>query len=153
MGPVTHKPTPIELARRELAAGVREATGQNDGVPAERYNDGEEKAWCAAFVRYCFEQCGTKLPGLRHELPAVKYMEAQLEAAGARVAEPEPGDIVTFRWSDGSRHVGLVEHVFRPTKTRPTIQTIEGNAANAVRRRSYALGARSITGYFRWPLP
>ena len=147
--------SPIDIARRELAAGVREATGQNDGVPAERYNDGERKPWCASFVRYCFEEAGLRLPGNRHRLPSVAYMEEQLETAGARVAEPAPGAIITFRARVGSdagpgRHVGLVEAV-----DGLTITTIEGNSGNAVRRRTYRQWRSdpTIAGFFVWPLP
>lgn len=146
--------TPLDIARRELAEGVREATGKNDGVPATRYNGGELKPWCASFVRYCFEQSGLKLPGNRHLLPSVAYMEEQLVTAGARVSAPVPGAIITFRSRVGSdagpgRHVGLVEAV-EPF----LLTTIEGNSGNAVRRRTYRQWRSdpTIAGFFVWPV-
>lgn len=147
---------PIDIARRELEEGVSEATGHDDGVPAARYNDGEPKAWCAAFVRFCFEKAGSPLPGLRHMLPSVAYMERGLETMKARVAEPFPGAIITFRWDNGGRHVGLVEEVATigtPERgpIRRVVRTIEGNTANAVRRRTYPIDSRVITGFFKWP--
>lgn len=143
--------TPLDIARRELAAGVKEATGKNDGVPSERYAEGRREPWCADFVRYCFETSGTKLPGVRAMQPSVAYLEAELERAGARVTAPEAGAIVTFRWRQGSdagsgRHVGIVEAV-SPTQ----VTTIEGNSGDAVARRTYRRDHPALAGFFVWP--
>lgn len=144
--------SPLDVARRELAAGVREASGRNDGVPASRYNDGEAKPWCASFVRFCFEQAGARLPGVRAMLPSVAYMEEALARAGARIQRPEPGAIVTFTSRVGSdagrgRHVGLVEAVAASGE----ITTIEGNSGDRVARRTYPPKDSRIVAFFRWP--
>lgn len=155
--------TPLEHALTQL--GVTEATGNNDGVPAERYNNGEAKAWCAAFVAWCFAQAGTPLPGNQWKLPAVEYMEGNLRIRDAwwpaglvllATKQPRPGDIVFYRWrldsdpeadrSTPARHVELVE-AFDPTTVRLT--TIGGNVRNAVRRNERSL--TSVTGFARWP--
>lgn len=143
--------TPLDYALRELAAGVREATGRNDGIPAQRYNHGEAKPWCAAFVAWCFREAGQPLPGQRHKLPSVDYMERQLRKFGAQVASPAPGDIVCFLWRMDSdtgpgRHVGIVEAV-----RAPLVATIEGNVRNRVMARTHEIAHRSITGFYRWP--
>lgn len=145
--------TPLEYAQRELAAGVREATGRNDGVPAERYNEGERKAWCAAFLRWCFERAGTPLPGRRHLLPSVAYLEGALLARGARVERAIPGAIVAFVGRGASdagpgRHVGIVES-YDPEADK--ITTIEGNTGNRVTRRTYAHDDPGISGFYVWP--
>lgn len=142
--------TPLEVARREV--GVRES-GSNGGVPAERYNDGEAKPWCAAFVRYCFESANLPLPGNRHRLPSVAYLEEQLELAGARIERPEAGAIITFATRVGSdagrgRHVGIVELV----GVGGLIRTIEGNSGDRVARRAYTPKDPRISGFFRWPV-
>lgn len=144
--------TPLEYARRELEAGVREATGNNDGVPAVRYNFGERKPWCAAFVAWCFDQADVHLPGNIRRLASVDYMERQLQARGARVRSPEPGDIVTFRHRAGSdagpgRHVGIVEDI-----EGRVLVTIEGNMGDRVKRCRRPVTDPSITGLYRWPL-
>lgn len=143
--------TPLEVAQKELAAGVRESSGANDGVPARRYNDGEEKPWCASFLRYCYHSAGLGLPGKWYLLPSVAYLESQLEAAGARIVEPIPGAVVTFKTRIGSdrgpgRHCGIIEKV-----SRSTITTIEGNVQNRVMRRVHGRAHADITGYFFWP--
>jgi uncharacterized protein (TIGR02594 family) len=144
--------TPLEYAQRELASGVREATGRNDGVPAERYNDGERKPWCASFVRWCFEQAGTPLPGRRHLLPSVSYLEGALLARGARVSRAKPGAIICFVGRASSdagpgRHVGIVESCGPGNK----ITTIEGNSGDRVARRIYAADDPAIAGFYVWP--
>lgn len=151
--------TALEFAQQELAAGVCEASGKNDGIPHSRYfpegqanREGLFPPWCAAFVRWCYDQAGTPLPGNRWRLPGVAYMETELESAGARLATPEAGAVITF-WtrmgSDkarGGRHVGIVEKVHAGR-----ITTIEGNSGDRVGRRTYNASDRSIAGFFRWP--
>jgi hypothetical protein len=141
----------LDVARAELAQGIREASGHNDGTPAARYMDGLEAPWCAGFVRWCFEQARSPLPGARPMLVSVRYLEEQLTRAGARLDHPEPGAIVTFKWRVGSdpgtgRHVGIVERV-----EGGRVHTIEGNSGDKVAARSYPLGAPELTAFFRWP--
>lgn len=142
---------PIDIARRELAAKVHEATNANDGVPAERYSEGRKEAWCANFVRYCFEQCGHRLPGKRWLQPSVKHLEAALDSAGARITAPEPGAIVTFETRAGSdkgpgRHVEIVD-VVKGTG----FFSIGGNVGHRVARRYFRTGDPTVSGFFRWP--
>ena len=57
---------------------------------------------------------------------------------------PAAGDIIFFdRGNDGSiDHVGIVESV-----KKGTVNTVEGNSGDAVRRRSYPIGDSEIYGY------
>lgn len=140
----------LAIARRELALEVREATGRNDGTPAERYAFGDAVPWCAAFVAYCFREAGAPLPGNRWRIRAVAELERELEAAGARVAAPRPGCVVTFNRRGASdagagRHCGIVEAV-----AGDELVTIEGNVANAVRRQRHRRDDASIAGFFAW---
>ena len=143
--------TPLEWARSQL--GVREATGHNDGTPAERYLDGEAGLpWCAAFVLWCFRKGCCEIPGNRWKLRAVRELYRALRDAGAFVTDPAPGDIVFFNARLGSDagttgwHVGIVE-----TAMKDAIGTIEGNAGDAVRRCNHSRANPRIVGYARWP--
>lgn len=148
--------TPLDYARSQL--GVREATGRNDGVPAERYNHGEAKAWCATFVAWCFAQAGCPLPGNQYRLASVQCMEDELRDVGLcwprETFLPDAGDIVFFDSRGQSdrgtgRHVGIVELV-TTRRSGSTLWTIEGNSSNAVRRRQYNASDKYVTGYARW---
>lgn len=140
----------LQIALREHREGVAEATNRNDGIPAERYNFGEKKPWCASFVAYCFREAGHPLPGNRWKLPSVAYMEKQLLAAGAEVETPEPGDIITFTNRGASdtgpgRHVGIIEKV-----QGGTLITIEGNVRHAVHRCTHSRTSARIAKFLRW---
>jgi hypothetical protein len=139
----------LEAARSQV--GVREATGNNDGLPAQRFSNGRREPWCANFVAWSFRQSGHPLPGNQRSLASVQYMEDQMKAAGRftprNQAQPRPGDIIFFSNrgdSDrgGGRHVGIVDRV-----ENGRVYTIEGNSGNQVARRSYPLGATRISGY------
>jgi len=138
----------LDAARSQV--GVREATGNNDGVPAARYSNGRREPWCANFVAWSFRQAGTPLPGNQRSLASVQYMEDQMKSNGMfHRGTPQPGDIIFFSNrgnSDrgGGRHVGIVERV-----ENGRVHTVEGNSSNAVRRRSYALNNPRISGYGR----
>lgn len=141
----------LEAARSQV--GVREATGNNDGIPSQRFMNGRQEPWCANFVAWSFRQTGHPLPGNQRSLASVQYMEDQMKGAGKwsprQAAQPKPGDIIFFAnrgASDrgGGRHVGMVEKV-----ENGRVYTIEGNSGNQVARRSYALGNARISGYGR----
>lgn len=149
----------LQLAITQL--GVQEATGNNDGIPAARYNHGEEKAWCAAFVTWLFKTAGNALPGNEYMNASVAYMEAQMIAAhaffgrdhnGEWEQRPEPGDIVFFADRGASdrgagRHVGIVESC----DSSGTIRTIEGNLGNKVQRAKHNIFVdKRVVGFARW---
>jgi hypothetical protein len=106
------------------------------------YGDNTAAPWCWIFVCYCFDQCGAlSLVFGRHAyVPDFRRLFA---AHGAfHRSRPRPGDLVAFDF-DGSgspEHMGFVERVVSGS----TLQTIEGNSRDRVRRRrrsrSYVYG-------------
>ncbi len=141
------------LSLAESQVGVREATGNNDGLPAQRFSNGRREPWCANFVAWSFRQSGNPLPGNQRSLASVQYMEDQMKKNDKWFprgsATPQPGDVIFFGNRGASdrgpgRHVGIVDRV-----ENGRVYTIEGNSGNAVKRRSYPLNEPRITGYGR----
>ena len=103
--------------------------------------------WCACFVSWCAEQCGYIESGV---IPKHSYCPTGVEWFRSRglwqdrSSIPAPGSIIYFDWGgDGvADHVGIVESC-----DGSTVYTIEGNANNACKRLSYAVGDRRILGY------
>ena len=147
---MTHGRRRVDIAVREL--GVSEATGRNDGVPAQRYMEGDELPWCMGLVLKVCAWAATPLPGGYWKMRNVAYAEAECLNAGIWIGPrviPDPGDVVFFATREGSdigsgRHAGLVESV-----RGHQIHTIEGNVSNRVARRVYAIGDPRITGFAR----
>ena len=64
--------------RAKTQIGVREATGNNDGVPSERYSNGQKEPWCANFVSWCFRESGNPLPGNQDAIGSCDTMAREL---------------------------------------------------------------------------
>lgn len=145
--------TPLDFARSQV--GVRESGGPNRGDPHTRYAyQGEEPLpWCARFVRWCFENAGTPLPGNRWLIGSVSELRDALNAHLALVAleTVQPGDLLLLKHRGGSdagtgHHVGLVENV-----SATHIETIDGNYGDAVARVRRARTDPAIWCVGRWP--
>ena len=103
--------------------------------------------WCACFVSWCADQCGYIESGV---IPKHSYCPTGVEwfrTSGQwqdRNSIPAPGTIIYFDWGgDGvADHVGIVESC-----DGSIVYTIEGNANNACKQLSYAVGDRRILGY------
>ena len=103
--------------------------------------------WCACFVSWCADQCGYIESGA---MPKHSYCPTGVEWFRSRGqwqdrnSIPAPGSIIYFDWGgDGvADHVGIVESC-----DGSTVYTIEGNANNACKQLSYAVGDRRILGY------
>lgn len=103
--------------------------------------------WCACFVSWCADQCGYIESGA---MPKHSYCPTGVEWFRSRGqwqdrnSIPAPGTIIYFDWGgDGvTDHVGIVESC-----DGSTVYTIEGNANNACKQLSYAVGDRRILGY------
>lgn len=145
---VTNDPSQAGTAALRAATsqiGVCEATGNNDGIPSQRFCSGQREPWCANFVAWSFRQAGQPLPGNQDALGSVKTMEAGFKRRGEfHRGPPKPGDVIFFRSPSGQRHVGIVERV-----ENGRVHTVEGNSGNRVARRSYDLGSSRIAGYGR----
>ena len=117
---VTADPSQKGLAALRAAqsqVGVREASGNNDGIPQQRYAQGRKEPWCADFVAWSFDQSGHSLPGRRRANAGVTYMQNQAKRNGTfHTGTPQPGDVVFFNqklahssWggSSGRRFLGV----------------------------------------------
>ena len=103
--------------------------------------------WCACFVSWCADQCGYIESGMipKHSCcpTGVEWFRSRGQWQD-RNSIPAPGSIIYFDWGgDGiADHVGIVESC-----DGSTVYTIEGNANNACKQLSYAVGDRRILGY------
>lgn len=138
----------VAIAARLLALGIRE-TGTNSGPWITTFTDGNSEAWCADFVSYVLRLAGQPFSGGQSggwRLAAAAGVRAWFAARGRYVtratAQPLPGDIVYFRHG----HVGIVV-----AARGDRLQTIEGNASDAVRQRVYPSWRRigDIDGFGR----
>lgn len=155
----------IDIALSQL--GVHEATGKNDGIPAQRYMHGDEFAWCAGFVLYCNANSDDETLATttkeHYEMRSVaKFMEiakrkgiflgVRHEDGSLRV--PLRNDIVFFGNTDSDvgvkgNHIGIIEVVDTVSGGAVKIQTIEGNYGNKVSRVLHTLGEKKIVGFAR----
>lgn len=108
--------------------------------------------WCTVFVDWCVYMASGKDS---KRAQTAKYYTGPYgagcgfaaeyyKAAGAWHSDPKPGDQIFFGSGTSFRHTGLVEKV-----EDGKVHTIEGNADNMVKRRTYALHDSSILGYGR----
>lgn len=144
----------LNYARSQL--GVTELTGNNDGIPAERYMQGDKLPWCAGFVLWVFRQAGYQLPGNQFKDRAVLELETQLSLLACELESPVPGALIFFRKGHSSAgpsgHVGIIEDVKSAKGDEGfLITTIEGNSSNRVKRGRYDSSNPFIKGYYLWP--
>ena len=133
----------LEAAKSQL--GYRES-----GVNITKYGSwyGVQDEWCAIFVSWCANQVGI----LNKLVPKYAWCESgaswykNIGRYGWRGKyTPKPGDVIFFYNSKKKApyyHTGIVEYV-----ENDRVHTIEGNADDAVRRRSYSLSYSDIQGY------
>lgn len=110
--------------------GVKEKSGKNDGVDVEMYLKavglGREYSWCAAFVRWCFDQCGVKTT-INAWSPTAENTKNIVFKGRQWQKEPRSGDVLTL-WSlklGRINHTGFI-HRLRDSKT---VETVEGNTS------------------------
>ncbi len=134
---------------------VAVALSQLGNVGGERYwrwyGFETQVEWCACFVSWCANECGYLEAGVLPKFAGCVQGAAWFKNCGLwqdNRYEPRPGDIIFFDWDDDEGqdsicdHVGIVEKV-----AEGKVYTIEGNAANACREKSYPLGHYEIYGY------
>ena len=116
--------------------------------------------WCATFIDYIFLDAADNpgddeakkydaqyflyQPSYNNYSASANLMAQYFKNAGAWYSDPEEGDIIFFKNADGIYHVGIVESI-----EGRTINTIEGNTEDSVKRRSYDCDAEKIAGYGR----
>lgn len=112
--------------------GVRELTGKNDGQRVEEYLKsvrlGKGYAWCAAFVKWCFDRCGIKTSitawsPTAHNSKNIVYFHGRFEK------EPIPGDVMCL-WSQTK---GRIAHTgfFDKRLNSSIFESVEGNTNGA----------------------
>lgn len=133
----------VKVAQSQIGKG--EQGGDNQGPIVEKYTQGKDVAWCAAFVSWTLKQAGKDN---RYLLSARSYWEIY---RSQRVQHPKPGDIICFyrgKLSGHLGHVGIVEQV-----EGDQIITIEGNRGNfpsKVARFKYKIGQiHNLLGFVR----
>jgi hypothetical protein len=126
----------VTVAEQLLAAGVREQPPRsNGGAAVLAITDGHAEAWCADFVSFAYWRSGQPLTGglsggwrIAGALALRDWFAVRGRWTPRALASPAPGDAVYFTWD----HVGLVRRL-----DGGTLETIEGNAGDAVRLRRY----------------
>ena len=106
-------------------------------------------SWCAVFIIEIFREILKDNAKVRKALhlpkcssgAGVPYLYGYFKKKNAIVSKPQAGDLIFFR---GQAHVGYVIGV-----TSSKVTTIEGNSANQVRQKVYALSDKEIDGYGR----
>jgi hypothetical protein len=104
-----------------------------------------DKAWCVVFIWWVMRKAGvpaTVFPKKASVFKAAdggvrKWFQDRHRFMSAS-SMPKVGDLVVFKHS----HIGIVENV-----QGNTIFTVEGNASDRVRRRSYSRSNSDIDGY------
>lgn len=135
------EPPWISWARKQL--GEKEVPGAGDNpdivawfqlttLPKDLWHDAT--AWCAVFVNAGF--CLNGINGLR------SARAADWLGFGHAVTTPQIGDVVVFRWDDGSHHVAYVLGI-----EGDRVRVIGGNQSNAVTETTYPL--RNVAGFRR----
>ena len=111
--------------------------------------------WCACFVSWCFNECGSLDTGTAPKFAGcvggVEWFRSREQWADNTI-EPAPGMIVFFDWNDPNGasgpqdgeadHVGIVEKC-----ENGIVYTIEGNSGDSCRQNQYPVGYYEILGY------
>lgn len=140
------EPRWLLYARAELARGVKEIKGPEHNPRILEYftatklvpRDGDETAWCSAFVGYCLQQTGFVPSGSAAARSYLKW--------GIPLGVPRLGAIVVLSRGENplNGHVG-----FWVGQSPMQVMLLSGNQADSVSIAAY--GRWRVLGY-RWPL-
>ena len=139
----------LEVAKSQI--GVRELTGNNDGVAVEKYLKsvglGKGYAWCMSLVYWCCKESYPINPLVRTGGVLREWNETTLR----KVTKPVVGSIFIMDFGQGKGHTGFVTGI-NGTK----ITTIEGNTNVGGSRDGIGVFARerninTIKGYILLP--
>lgn len=116
------------------------------------YNTKKNPApWCDIFVDFIFCECfGEATARLMLYQPKMslgagcKYSAGYYRSNKAFYSEPALGDQIFFGTKGAEEHTGIVVKI-----TEKTVTTIEGNAENEVRSKTYQKTNKKISGYGR----
>jgi hypothetical protein len=142
----------IALEEARLSAAGTPGTVRVGGNNNVKYNTayyghevsdpaGEKFRWCVVFIWWVMRKAGvpsTVFPKAAGVFWVRDNWFEPRDRYKAASSKPEVGDLVVFK----SSHIGIVEQV-----DANTIFTVEGNAGDRVRRRSYSRSNSDIDGY------
>jgi hypothetical protein len=104
-----------------------------------------DKAWCVVFIWWVMRKAGVPATVFPKKASVFKAADGGVrkwfkdrDRFMSASSMPKVGDLVVFKHS----HIGIVENV-----EGNTIFTVEGNASNRVKRRSYSRTNSDIDGY------
>lgn len=122
----------LNIARGEI--GTKESPRNSNNV---KYNtwyygravSGSAYPWCVAFVQWCFDKAGAKLP--YHTASCTALLNWYKAHDPDRVVkDPKAGDIVIYAFSATNLHIGIIENVGAGTVTSIEGNTSLGNDSN-----------------------
>lgn len=134
---------PVEVAFRELLAGVAEIPGSDSNPRINEYlalvgqGPNDETPWCSAFVNFCFREAG--IPGTGKPNARSWFFW------GTPTAAPKPGDVVVF-WRD-HRDSWQGHVAFWLGDTGSTVVALGGNQGDRVSVSAYS--KERVLGYRR----
>lgn len=142
--------TPVEIARQELALGMKEPEAFS------KYAGGRNEHWCAHFASWVFLRAGSPLPGYKmpslvpprwNPVASVNTLYNEVAKEGKISQTPKPNDLI-FYYRTGSSgkkgHVGIVTQV-----KDGKVVSIEGNLSDRVVQVTHRLNDPKIAGYGR----
>lgn len=138
---------PSGIGNQEIVQVALTQEGNSGDLYWSWFGFESEVSWCACFVSWCADQCGYLESGILPKFSlcsdGVNWFESKGQFQDASYV-PATGDIIFFDWgNDGTiDHVGIVESV-----NNGTVNTIEGNSADMVKRNRFVIGDSRIYGY------
>lgn len=135
----------------ELVKIAQQEIGNSNGAKYwEWFGFPRRVEWCAIFVSWVADQAGYLQQGRVPKMANTKDMVNWYTEKGKYKTTdsgyvPQPGDLIFFDWTGnktGKDHVGIVEYC-----DGKIIQTIEGNSGDTVKRNTYDINNKSISGY------
>lgn len=143
----------LEEARKSAAGALDLGKPMGTNTNNVKYNtayygfaeNNPDKAWCVVFIWWVMRLAGVPATVFPKKASVFRAADGGVRAwfkARNRYKDdssmPMAGDLVVFK----SSHIGIVENV-----QGNTIFTVEGNATDRVRRRSYSRDHANIDGY------
>jgi hypothetical protein len=117
----------IEVAQAEL--GVIEGPKDNE-TKYGKYMKANFQPWCGAFVNWCGDQAGVKIPNTVYTPSGAAAFKKVNRWYDSQICDPEPGDIAYFDFpADGVDRISHVGIVIKDNEDG-TVWCIEGNTTN-----------------------
>lgn len=140
----------LDVARREL--GTKESPANSNTV---KYNTwfwgrevaGTKYAWCMAFVQWCFDRAGARLPYMTASCSGLLTWYQRNQPWNVHKS-PAPGDIVIYNFG----HTGIVEKVSGTNITAiegNTSPSTSGNQSNGGMVCRKTRGIKTVTAFIR----